>query len=80
MYPNPANDLLNISFTESGFEESVLVRIFDMSGRLVIERNAQANEGSNLIIVETTELVSGIYLVQMRNGSFVETKRLIVTK
>lgn len=80
MYPNPANDLLNISFTESESEEFVLVRIFDMSGRLVIERNAQANEGSNLIIVETTELVSGIYLVQMRNGSFVETKRLVVTK
>jgi len=80
MYPNPANDLLNISFTESESEEFVLVRIFDMSGRLVIERNAQANEGSNLIIVETTELVSGIYLVQLRNGSFVETKRLVVTK
>ncbi|MFM9007055.1 MAG: T9SS type A sorting domain-containing protein, partial [Bacteroidota bacterium] len=76
-YPNPASDLLNVSFT-SDKNQDVLVSMMDAAGRLVVVENRNADEGSNKIELSVGSLASGIYTLQFRTADHVENIRVIV--
>jgi uncharacterized surface protein with fasciclin (FAS1) repeats len=70
IYPNPASDYITIN-SEKGIE-SLIIR--DIAGRIV-------NQLYNLSTSERIELngyKSGMYLVSMKNGNSVSTKKLII--
>jgi hypothetical protein len=69
IYPNPANDVINI--TSKALMESV--RIYDITGKLVLSNRAIDTNTLNI-----SELRTGVYLfkVVLKNGSQI-TKRLI---
>jgi len=70
IYPNPASDFINIS-SENGIE-SLIIR--DIAGRVVKElTNLSSSER-----IEISGYKSGMYLVSMKNGNSVSTKKLIV--
>lgn len=60
VYPNPANDLLFVNNTISN--ENAIVRMFDISGKLVFE-----NQNFNAVnsTINTSELNNGIYTLQV---------------
>ncbi len=58
VYPNPANQ----QFSINGVTESAIVRLFDMSGRIVLETQTLAQ-------VDVSFLEQGVYLVDIRNNS-----------
>jgi 1,4-alpha-glucan branching enzyme len=60
VYPNPANDMLFINNTISN--ENAVVRMFDISGKLVFE-----NQNFNAVnsTINTSELNNGIYTLQI---------------
>lgn len=71
LFPNPAKDHVNIRFAEAG--ES-LIRIFDMTGRLVYS----SNNTTQAIAIPTGGFRSGIYTVTVvRNGELF-TERIII--
>jgi len=76
-YPNPASDLLNVSFT-SDKNQDVLVSMMDAAGRLVVVENRNADEGSNKFEFSVGGLASGIYTLQFRTADHVENIRVIV--
>jgi Secretion system C-terminal sorting domain len=78
LYPNPANDFVVCSFTNS-FEAVVVLEIIDALGRNVQEVHIQ--KGSNKTIIPTIGLVSGIYHCRIigENG-VLHTSKLVITK
>lgn len=77
MYPNPANDALNINFP-AGTEGDAHVLLTDATGRLVLQQQQNLGKGDNRIQLELGLLADGVYFVQVRNGSEVFTQKLVV--
>lgn len=55
IYPNPATDYFTIKS-----DEDAKITIYDISGRIVLDRNTKTGERIN-----TSHLVSGVYIVQI---------------
>jgi len=79
LYPNPANESLNLIF-KTDQNEDIQVMIFDVAGKLVF--NMPYNSiisGSNNLQLNITNLVNGVYFVQVAgqnfrlNGKFIKT-------
>lgn len=69
LYPNPANDILHIS----GVEEPAQLQLFDLNGRVVIER--QWNPGEE---IDITMLEKGIYLVRLETEEGSISKKVMI--
>ena len=79
VYPNPASASVNISYFSEGANESNL-NIVDINGRLIKTQRVQISDGDNTINIETENIESGIYFVQIRNEQDTEIQRLIIEK
>jgi hypothetical protein len=80
-YPNPFNPNTTISWQSpvSGWQT---VKLFDVLGReleTIVDGYYEAGVHSTLYIVNST-LPSGVYFYQLRAGSFVESKKMILSK
>ena len=72
IYPNPAKDIININSNYKG-NQSYLILIYDMSGRKVIEKNADTESTE----INISNLDSGIYFVKSKIGRNLQTKLFI---
>ena len=54
IYPNPAKDQLHVN----GVEANTIIRIYDMTGKVVLQQNATENT-----IINVSELNRGVYVV-----------------
>ena len=69
IYPNPATDNIYISNIK---ERSVIVKIYDVSGRLVLETKASDKEHINI-----STLAKGMYQIKFKGKDGSETRKLI---
>jgi hypothetical protein len=83
-YPNPFNPSTKINFTipQSGY---VTLKIYDMVGREVATLvNGNKNEGIYSIdfsaAIVARELSSGIYIYQLKEGNFIQTRKMVLLK
>ena len=76
-YPNPSHGQFNISFNAST-EQQCMINIYDLSGRVVMQKNIAAVEGNNLIEMNTTSLTSGMYLMRLSGEDINEQLRLTI--
>jgi hypothetical protein len=77
IYPNPASDLANlkIGLVEN---ETVIVRLYDMNGKLITEKNYGILQGEVVLPIATSLMNSGVYLVQINVGDAQINSRLVV--
>jgi hypothetical protein len=70
VYPNPTSNFLYLDLPT---QEEITIKIFDVSGRLLIEQTETSNS------ISTQQLQSGIYVVQVtdKKGTFARTARFI---
>jgi hypothetical protein len=73
-YPNPFSENFNLDLTTSSVEK-VGVAIYDMTGKLIEQREINADEVSGLQIGD--RYASGVYNVIVTQGSEVKTLRVI---
>ena len=66
LYPNPASDLLNISFN-SAVQSTVYFEVVDILGKQVYTENFTAQVGNNLRSVFISKLKNGLYFVKIQN-------------
>ena len=79
-YPNPFNPSTTISFQiqEARF---VTLKVYDVLGNEITTLvNDKKESGSYNITYDASELSSGTYIYQLRMGSLVETKKLMLVK
>lgn len=70
VYPNPANDMVNISY-QSTATELIKVSLIDYSGKLVINQNVQVTSGMNNYTLDVSKMAPGVYMlnIQSENGN-----------
>jgi len=66
VYPNPAGDYVNISFTNATNDRMALT-LFDVTGNVVLSETA-SGQGQQLMQVNTANLVSGMYIIELKNA------------
>ncbi len=73
IYPNPANDLINISLAN---EMDATIEISDLSGKVV--SSAKAN-GLNTTIA-TSNLSNGMYVVSVKTATAIGSQKIVIRK
>jgi len=76
--PNPFRDMTSV-FMQSSREEKGILRVFDLSGRIVMSREVTLIKGENEFIVSKTELREpGIYTYEIESNFQYSTNRMII--
>ena len=74
MYPNPANDIVNVQWVGSNPE---VLELRDLSGKLVYSLNT-ANISGSTITINTADLASGVYVMHYVTANEAQTKKLVI--
>ncbi|TVR87633.1 MAG: SusF/SusE family outer membrane protein [Saprospirales bacterium] len=77
LIPNPTSDVFRIDLGDIEIQGQVEVRVFDMTGRLVLNRTFDAFDSFSL---DVSGLSSGNYIVNIASEGFYIGKRLNVTR
>ncbi|MCX6196249.1 MAG: M43 family zinc metalloprotease [Flavobacteriia bacterium] len=77
LYPNPTDAEFNVQFNVNK-QERLRFEIQDLAGKFVRQHFILANEGTNLVSFETTELSKGMYLLKISSASGAKTVQFIV--
>lgn len=70
IYPNPASTVTTIQF-----EAADQIRIFDLSGKLIVSYSGLTD---NQIELNTSEFQNGTYIVQIINNGYLSSQRFVV--
>ncbi len=78
IFPNPVDDLLNISFN-SHIAEPTEIEVYDITGRK-IKHAIMDFDGYSPVSMDVSSLTRGVYLVSVKNNHYSVTKRFSVAK
>lgn len=76
IYPNPANDNINISFSRTN--KNLTVEIIDVSGKIVLVKNFDNADAKTQFAINTSSLTAGIYFVRMTSDEKQLFHKLII--
>ncbi|HEV7232417.1 MAG TPA: CHRD domain-containing protein, partial [Bacteroidia bacterium] len=76
VYPNPSNGIVNIRI-ESVSGLPVQVVMYDMTGKEVYAQNNKLGSGSNVLSLNMTDFVNGIYFIRIQSDKQVLTQKII---
>jgi Pregnancy-associated plasma protein-A/Secretion system C-terminal sorting domain/Fibronectin type III domain len=79
LFPNPATERVNVEIPMSN-EADVQVNLIDPAGKLLISSNKTLTKTNNRVELDLSNLTTGVYFVQVRNGEMVKTRKLVVQK
>lgn len=77
VYPNPGNDILNIT-SAPGSENDVFVSVWSLDGNLVL--SASYTEASQAHSISVSHLASGLYIVQVVQGERFTTRQIVIER
>jgi hypothetical protein len=75
-YPNPVSENLTLQLA-GGLSDLVLVNIYDMSGRLVLNTTSPYGEDGVTVNMSTADLRAGLYLIEAIAGEERVTQRIV---
>jgi hypothetical protein len=73
MWPNPANGTFTLYY-QSPESESILVRLVDMTGRVVAEQKNTAVTGANAFALDFSQQAKGVYMLQVQGKELITEK------
>lgn len=83
-HPNPFNPVTKITFDIPGninSSETVYLKIFDVSGKLIeTVLNQNLSPGTYSIIFDGSNLASGVYFYSMKTGNYFESRKMVLVK
>lgn len=77
IYPNPANEMITVSFMEENSTE-LKIELMDLTGKIVIEKNLIAGTGENSIRFMTDDIEAGAYFIRLISEKGTSTQKLII--
>ena len=79
-YPNPFNSAVNIPFSLTA-PERVVLELFDLTGQQVAVLVDEVREaGEHVVRWRGEGTASGVYLLRLRVGNFVDERRMTLAK
>lgn len=76
-YPNPVLQNMQISYPAAK-AGAVDLRVYDLTGRQLLQKKVNAGAGQNLFQLNLNGLTPGTYMLQMRNGVELTTRKFQV--
>ncbi|HEY6505198.1 MAG TPA: T9SS type A sorting domain-containing protein [Chitinophagaceae bacterium] len=77
--PNPVVNELKLVINATGNGNAV-VRVMNMEGKLVLQRQVNVNRGENVITTDATHLPNGVYILQVTNEGSSATGRFLIQR
>ncbi len=77
-FPNPFNASTEIRFN-SPSRKQMKLEVRNMVGKLVLERNINADSGLNSVAIKSDKLIPGIYFYSINDGKQTITRRMVVS-
>ncbi len=77
VYPNPANDKLNIEFDDS-MEGQTTIEIFDLEGRLIYNSHVNADQKNQIINISSVN--AGIFSLRITTKNKTFNQKLVIIK
>ena len=78
IYPNPASDYINISFTSELVNQPVHCRVIDVAGKEVFATNIEYYGGLFYTQIPVANLSKGFYLLQLTTTAGQATSKIII--
>jgi len=75
LWPQPANDLLHVSYTKANNHLLSTISVYDMNGRLVMNKDVENTHHAELTVAG---LPTGIYMLKLANSEEALMKKLII--
>jgi hypothetical protein len=72
IYPNPANEILNISALEQ--LKNITISIYNTTGSLVYSNTIN----SKTLRIETSKFATGLYLIKLTSGEYSGSKKILI--
>lgn len=69
VYPNPVQDYLNINTAN---KDEYTINVYDISGKKLY-----STQGSELVQISLENYGSGVYILELRNKSFIKTVKVV---
>ena len=76
-FPNPANDHFIIKYGNK-LSENVNVKLYDILGNVLLNKNHESTQGYNEVEFDTSNLSSGIYTISVSNSEKQMMKRIVI--
>jgi hypothetical protein len=73
IYPNPATDLVTISFDETMSDESFTFVIMDVTGRKMLEKASSSHK----ITIDVSQWPSGVYALRIERNGFSSSRKIV---
>jgi len=67
VYPNPASETLNISYSSSVSDYFNTLRLYDSAGRLIFDEESEGELGNSDITINIEFLPAGLYILELRS-------------
>ena len=77
VYPNPANEEFNLNF--GSLKGATNVSIFSLDGAIISEHEVNDVFGKTLSF-NTTNLMNGVYILQVENNGTISTERVVIAR
>ncbi|MBK9283165.1 MAG: T9SS type A sorting domain-containing protein [Sphingobacteriaceae bacterium] len=78
LFPNPVNNKLSIDFNLSD-NSDIQIKVTDISGRLISSQNLMNKQkGNNLFELNTTEIESGYYTLQIQSQRGISSRKISI--
>lgn len=78
IYPNPANNNVNIMIDAKEKANNAQVIIRDMTGKIVYNSAVYVNGGLNAYSINTSSFAPGTYIVTLTNGAWKTAEKIVV--
>lgn len=79
VYPNPNAGVMTLEYN-SNTNAIIQVRIFDVTGRILVDEQQQISEGTNMLHPDLNKLMNGVYFVEISNGNQVSRSKFMIEK
>ena len=79
VYPNPADDQLNIHF-QNAFNSAVSLVLYNIHGQQVLARKLDASAANADLQLNTSNLANGLYLLQIEGAEGTIVKKVTIQK
>jgi len=79
LFPNPASESINLSFT-SKISGEFQLQLFSNLGQEVLNFPTKVQIGENSINIDSNNLIDGLYLLTIENDGMMGTKKVIINR
>jgi hypothetical protein len=78
VFPNPASDQVNITFSLAQAQEDMQIQLRDVLGRLLFEKTVEAVSGLNALELNVSSFESGNYILSLQSDQVLKSQAIIL--